>query len=332
MNPDTNPFVATARLKAAATIIAMVFAGLLCAILAAELTSDGKAESHRRGGRDGIATNSNTNEISQPQDMEASPDAVLVHILSPPLVPPPAEMPSLSPSAVVKADNQTHQDPPPVTPTREINVQERTKLDTAASVSQERNGVDAEPEKKPNGEFRVAVKCTYDDAAVQKSLQAGWGELVAVCRRPGAQPTLVVIGKTPGGAYQLRKTAPADNLANLGLRLASLEGELPGLEHQIRAETGVEEVIFYFAPSANFARQIAGIQQAALDTFLRTHRAVGTVVLSARLSCTPTGSPNYEVTGISMPEEAPANRDEVTEPAPFSTTEADARHLWMEKH
>jgi hypothetical protein len=195
-------------------------------------------------------------------------------------------------------------DSPPAPHPREINIEPERAPAGAVEPQPDNAALTATPDapRKTNAEPAISVKCSYDFATVERSLKSGCGELVALGRRTGAPVTLVIVEKAASGAYRLRKTAPSDRLANLGLRLSSADGDLPGIERLIRSETGIEGIIFYFAPSADFARHIISTQQSAIEAFRRAQKsAIGSesIVLTARLGYARDGTPSYEVTSIS---------------------------------
>src|SRR5437867_9740481 len=139
----------------------------------------------------------------------------------------------------------------------------------------------------------MAIKCDYDFGAILRCLQAGRGQLVAICRRTGAAESLMLIHRDVGGNYQFRGNT--GNLANLGLRLHATDGDLSELERRICRQAGMDSVVFYFAPSADLARLIISAQQSALDTFRLSHKTAltGTIVLNGRMFCTTDGAPSY---------------------------------------
>ena len=341
MNSSIESFVPAARFKAAASIAAVLVFGLLTSLLVAGLTSATKRPpQHATPGKGAARSPKNNPEppvSAATPDAEVSPDSISVQIVAPKLTTPlvgtstAPGTPSAAPMAQAKNESRPARSPQPQ-PVRQIDIKEAAPVASEPEPSQ-RNATevatapDSDPNTKTNAEPLIAVNCSYEFAAVQKSLQTGRGELVALCRRPGASNTLMVIDRT-AGAYQLRKSTTSDNLANLGLRLQVTDGDLPTLERRIRTQTGVEAVTFYFAPSGDFARHIIGAQRSAIDAFQRTRKAApaDTVVLSARFCCATDGTPSYTITGIALASAGSASLHALNEQMALGETPAEARH------
>ena len=330
MNSSIESFVPAARFKAAASIAAVLVFGLLTSLLVAGLTSaTKKPPQHSTPGKGAARSSKNNPEppASAPApDAEVSSDSISVQIVAPKLTTPAA------PIAQAENESRPARSPQPQ-PARQIDIKEAPPAasepePTQRNATEVSTAPDSEPNTKTNAEPLVAVNCSYEFAAVQKSLQTGRGELVALCRRPGASNTLMVIDRTAGATYQLRKSTTSDNLANLGLRLQATDGDLPNLERHIRTQTGVEAVTFYFAPSGDFARLIIGAQHSALDAFQRTRKAApaGTIVLNARFCCASNGTPSYTITGIALASAGSPSLHTLNEQIALGESQAEARH------
>jgi hypothetical protein len=342
MNSSIESFVPAARFKAAASIAAVLVFGLLASLLVAGLTSvTKKPPQHATPGKGAARSAKNDPETpasAATPDAEVSPDSISVQIVAPKLTTPLAASstapatPPAAPIAQAKNESRPARSPQPQ-PARQIDIKEASPAasepePTQRNATEVATAPDSDPNTKTNAEPLIAVNCSYEFAAVQKSLQTGRGELVALCRRPGASNTLMVIDRTAGATYQLRKSTTSDNLANLGLRLQVTDGDLPNLERRIRTQTGVEAVTFYFAPSGDFARLIIGAQQSALDAFQRTRKAApaGTVVLNARFCCASNGTPSYTITGIALASAGSASLHPLSEQMALGESQAEARH------
>ncbi len=342
MNPSIESFVPAARFKAAVSIAAVLVFGLLASLLVAGLTpATKKPPQHATPGKEAARSAKNDREppVGAPaHDVEVSPDSISVQIVAPKLTTPlvgTSTAPTTPPAApIAQAENESHParslQPQPA---RQIDVKEAATAagepePTQPNATEVAAAPDSETNTKTNAEPLVTVNCSYEFAAVQQSLQTGRGELVALCRRPGASNTLMVIDRTAGATYQLRKSTTSDNLANLGLRLQMTDGDLPNLERRIRAQTGVEAVTFYFAPSGDFARLIIGAQQSALEAFRRTRKTApaGTVVLNARFCCAGNGAPSYTITGIGLASAGSASPYTLNEQMALGESQAEARH------
>ena len=323
MNPSINSLARAARFKAAGSIAALMLLGLLASLLMAGLAQTGKGSSDptpsEKGGNPlpkmGLA------QTEAAPDAETIADSVSVQIVAPKLVAPPAEKAPPAQKSTAQTENETRDlPPPPPPPLREINIVAESPSDERPPPSRLDEDPlaktpDQESKSKTNAEPLISVKCIYDFVAVQKSLQAGRGELVALCRRPGARDTLMLISRPAGGNYQLRGNRASDNLANLGLRLHATDGDLADLERRIRNQVGMETVVFYFAPSADFARSIIATQQSALESFRRSHQTAATeaVVLNGRFSCAADGTPIYTIIGVSLADGGSASQGSVNE-------------------
>jgi hypothetical protein len=342
MNSSIESFVPAARFKAAASIAAVLIFGLLASLLVAGLTSATKKPPQHAAPGKGSARSAKNNpeppaSASTP-DAEIAPDSISVQIVAPKLTTPlvGTSTASITPPAapLTQAENESRPArSPQARPARQIDIKEAVTAasepePTQPNATEVAATPEGEPNTKTNAEPLVAVNCSYEFAAVQKSLQTGRGELVALCRRPGASNTLMVIDRTAGATYQLRKSTTSDNLANLGLRLQVTDGDLPNLERRIRTQTGVEAVTFYFAPSGDFARLIIGAQQSALEAFRRTRKAApaGTVVLNARFCCASNGIPSYTITGIALASAGSASLHTLNEQIALGESQAEARH------
>jgi len=261
MNSSIESFVPAARFKAAASITAVVVFGLLASLLVAGLTPATKKAPQQAAPGKGAAGSAKNDpeppESAAAPDAEVSPDSIPVQIVAPKLVTTLAGTSTPLPVPTAHAESESHPSPSPQPrPVRQIDIKEETTA-TGEPETTQRTAVELptapnmEPDTKTNTEPLIAVNCSYDFDAIQRSVLTGGGELVALCRRPGASDILLVIDRMAGAAYQLRKSTTSDNLANLGLRLQATDGDLPNLDRRIRTQTGVQAVTFYFAPKSD---------------------------------------------------------------------------------
>ena len=309
MTPSIDSFMRAARFKAVGTIVALAIVSLLAALLIAGLAIRGSrvsAESKKGGGQP-TKSGPATSENAAVPDTAAIADSVSVQIVAPKIVAPSVKNPTPPQQSITRTENESWRDPATLGPqVREIEmVAQSTPTERLSQSLPDEDpltkSTELDTNSKTNTEPVISVKCDYDFVAIQKSLQAGRGELVALCRRAGARDSLMLISRTSGAKYQLRTSSAADNLANLGLRLHSTDGDLAELERRIRHQTGMESVVFYFAPSTELARTIVQTQETALEAFRRGRKASESeaLVLSGRFSCTSEGLPAYTVTGVS---------------------------------
>ena len=299
----------TARVKALASIALLVLAALaVCLVVgyprnAPEQIQAGEPLPAPVGHQ--IPSNSSDVEKGPTGDLILE-SAISVKMMAPVLVSPPPS-PEVQPHPANVASEKPVGTPAPTPPAgRLVNISRDEALTNTPAAIVANGPISANMAapssvESTNKESRLAIEVDYDWKAILDCIQTQRGELLALCHRPGSPESTFVLHRE-GGNYQLRGNGDTDELANLGLRLKSTDGDLPEIQRNLR-NSGMQTVVFYFAPSAQVARQILKTQEAAMAK-VRQHQEAqtnGTIVLHGRFSCALDGSATYVISKATLP-------------------------------
>jgi len=313
MNSSTNNLGRTARLKALASIALLVLAALaVCFVAGYPRKAPEQSQACRAVkphpdpvGRQAVSSNSPGLEMGPAGELMTE-SAIPVKMMAPLLVAPPPSPEVQSHPAIAASEKPvgTSAPTPPASRLADIPRDEALTNSTVAIVANA--PVSAKAAATPsdqgtNKEPRLAIEVDYDWKAILDCIQTQRGELLALCHRPGSPESTFVLHRE-GGNYQLRGRGDTQELANLGLRLNSTDGDLPEIQRNLR-NSGMRTVVFYFAPSAQVARQILKAQEAAMAKVRQSQEVQtnGTIVLHGKFSCSLDGSATYVITKATLP-------------------------------